>query len=526
MRQENKKMMVVAMVIGIVLIGGVALLLIPTTTTQTQQQISPTPTGIESTSQTPTGTNPYIDQKELERFQSDYNKNVQAAGGTLSAIPAYHFDYQIAPNVDKTNAATPAAILPDFLQKVFSKKVFAASACDINEAPKTLPAYQLKVHTVSSDAQKVAAKFSVTGAVNTLEDNATVATPFTYIITQSDGSFVTVAEASESIVAQYHQPAISPGTDIGLAQAKTKADEVLKSYPLSADVIPLTANYDRANDQYIFTYRLQWGTLPLVDRNVLATLTGTVCGYNGAGEMNNITVVLQHDGAVSRIIDHTRKAVTKIDIPLISLTQAVGQYKDNMPVAPVITDPNTPTTGTVTITAAQLCYFDYGSEKLAQAAYVPSYCTTGTINGITIKSVFPAVASTDLQKTQLYKAIHTSQLHTLKPIPQPLRRGQTCADHLMSITGTCSASGITVCTVNATGSLPVQTPQPSQACMYTKQIYTHVLQTVNPGSNACKDAIIMDPFNLVNSPEKQITVLNPTIPATASIFCQMTGLPY
>lgn len=490
---KHKKACVIG-VLGCITVLIVVILLLPNPQTNTALE-GPSPTVSPNSFQTQTTKrdvfNPLINNNEVRRVEKAYTKKYQQAGKTFPESKEYKFDYKLSPELKKDGS---------FLFPVQS--AFAASMCNIDLAPKTVPVYTLKAHYTTKDAQTIASEFDLSGEPASLpmEDGSS----FQYFF--SDKAISKFLHVSEPSGAVYYHKASPSGTLVMSAdKAKALADAQLLKQNVSEKMVYKTvaSNPKTPNEAYAVSYMKDYGNFSMTDAISIKALgmTKSVCSVIPTETMNTVQVMYSQKGDLSKMINKTRKITKEYSLARQTLEESMNEYKGSLPILPVVLGSAPQSlTDTVTIDEAVLVWYDYG-EQYAQLSYVPMYLTSGkTDSGSRVLTLFPSISKAVLATTpipDLTQSKDVLQLGTFIPAPPkspPPTEGGLCFGNLIDYTVTCTQAGATVC--DEFIAVPTNLGDPYNVCQVGCKNLSGVI-TLTAGSDPCieflkKNGITLD----------------------------------
>lgn len=443
--------------------------------------------GISSEKESKNVFNPLISNTEIERVQQAYRRKFESLGKAIPPKPQHKFQYILSDRLKDKRSFTPV------------KQAFATT-CNLPLAPATVNGYLLKEHYSLEDAKGVAKEFGFTNPPSSLPmpDGSS----YKYYFSSKDlNIYLTLAEPSGTYI--YHQAfKDNPGgSDVGVERARLLALTSLEKHGLQKDLTLRSSHEDIHMDgikRYTFEYDKSLGVFPLVDT---ASIQGlglgqSVCGVKASNLTNFVRVDVTEQGQLEKITNQTRKVLKTYSFPRLPLEKSLEEYSENPPIKPIVLGDETVTSGNVAVDEAALVWYDY-DEAYAQATYIPMYFTSGrTAKGARVFTLFPAVAKTEIKKTEIAAKVYPSsalQLNVYYPPPpsSPVNVGSggtgQCYGNVIDYSVTCSteteSEAVCVGVSNTEAS-----NDPFDVCNKGCLVISEVLK-VNAGQDPCYEFI-------------------------------------
>ncbi len=339
--------------------------------------------------------NPLINNTEKQRVKEAVQKRFENLEIPHKKKKDIRFNLKLSPKLKKQSAfAIP--------------KAYAVSECNIDLAPATVSVYTIKSNYSENDAKVFARLFGFSNNPTSIPMVDGSSYIYNFLQSTSGVSSAYFTLSAPSGMYTYHKSfkPYEDTTDIGKLKAKTIAEDLLKKNNIGDKLLLTNIEEDTHMDVklYTFTYIKEYGNFPFSDNATIYEVSNlsSVCSISRTSAMNTVQINITSKGELETFINKIRKVDKTSEVKRQSLSDAVEEYEreyiDNPPVDPIITgDIENVNVGEVSLelTEAQLIWYDYG-ENYAQKFYVPMYLTSGTIEGVRVFILIPAVAKENL----------------------------------------------------------------------------------------------------------------------------------
>lgn len=451
--------------------------------------------------------NPLITDDDITKIYQSYQTKYEEQGKQYPAQVDYQFKYTLNSNLKEGSSL--------FLPNAYAA---STSTCNIGSASDELPVYTLAAKIKYSEASALAKEFEITSDPASIPMDSGDDFQYYFADTQIT-KFLTIAEPSGTFY--FHRPPkLTAATPIDLVKAKKLTDDELLKHKINEKLTPEKAKFDTSLDQYIFTYTKKLDSFDTVDKTSITNLGSgnSVCNVTATDSMNKVEVLVDREMGLSKLVNKTRKILSTYKLKRQTLEEALAEYADKTPIAPIVVGGGE-TTGAVNIDEATLVWFDYG-EAYSQLAYIPIYLTSGKLaSGTRVFTLFPAISIKELEKTSLPTVGETQTLHldVFNPKPPSAKGTGQCYGNLVDYNVSCNAESQVIC--QGFMSIPVSTGDPWAVCKNGCQSKSAVFTPIT--SNPCKEFLERNDIDVpANTPLE-------TVPGYqgGEVSCSVSGCP-
>lgn len=352
-------------------------------------------------------TSTLVDPNALNQAKKDYNQQLEKEGIPTPTTGITQFDFILAPDLKKERSLIPFT--------------YAQNTCIPNNEPSVIPIYTLKTDWTIKEAKQIASSFGI----DTDPTSLPVSDGYQFYFSHPESKdFLTFFATSGMYT--YHRVLKPEGITIPQQEADRIIQEEVKKHDLPSDLTLITSGYQEKQSVFSSVFDKPWPPYQVIDKDSISNLeANSICSIEKANTVNFVQVYLAVDGQLAKLVNQSRKLSQSYEAAREDLEEAVAEYKNNLPVEPIIMGKPTAQLGnSVLIDEAKIIFYDFG-DIFSQKMYLPMYLTSGTVslsNGTKtrVMTLFPAVSSKEMIRLKLIiPQANTLKLGSFSPPPTP-----------------------------------------------------------------------------------------------------------